>query len=219
MIRWKNKTMDSRHRASLQKRARFISSLLVLFLLSLSIAPAVSAAPTAAQLEAKYVKTLAKLVPESRNGVSYLLIDMDKDGLSECLVDYQNTPGGSGSIFALYDYTSGKVKRRLFLSQYGLEKVTYYPATKSLVLYGNGHGGEWYRYFKKSSKGTYKLKATRGRAAIAGGSMSNGPFSYSDKNGKITKSAFKKIIKKLQKGSKKTYKLYGDSAKWSALRK
>ncbi len=222
MFTWTKKTSVSRHSAPLQRRARSFPSLLVVLslVLSLALAPAAFAAPSAAKLEAKYVKTLTKLLPETQAGIDYMLIDMDKDGMNECLALYKDSTSGSGSNFELYDYTSGKVKKRLSLGQYGLSKVTYYPTTNSLILYGSGHGGEWYRYYTKNSKGTYKMKVMRARTAVAGGAEENGPYSYYDKKEeKITKSAFKKSVKKIEKGSKKTYKLYGSSYTWKHLDK
>ena len=132
--------------------------------------------------------------------------DVTGDGIVEALLECHPEGYGSGRTFAIYKYANKKVKKILYTEEYGLERLYFYKKSKSLILYGAGHGGEWYSYFTMKS-GKYKFLAGRSRMSVNGGSMENGPWSYYKKTKTIKKSAFNKAVKKVKKGKRKTIKL------------
>ena len=133
--------------------------------------------------------------------------DVTGDGIVEALLECHPEGYGSGRTFAIYKYANKKVKKILYTEEYGLERLYFYKKSKSLILYGAGHGGEWYSYFTMKS-GKYKFLAGRSRMSINGGSMENGPWSYYKKTKTIKKSAFNKLVKKVKKGKRKTIKMW-----------
>ena len=133
--------------------------------------------------------------------------DVTGDGIVEALLEC-HAGGGSGRTFRLYTYThkTGKVTRVLTMGEYGLSRIYAYPKTKSLVLWGAGHGGEWYAYYTLKN-GKYTLLAQRARMSKAGGSDKNGAWSYSKLSKDLTKAQFTKAIKGIAAGTRKTVKL------------
>lgn len=133
--------------------------------------------------------------------------DVTGDGIVEAMLQCHPPGFGSGRTFRVYKYTGGKVKRILYMEEYGLIRLYYYKKSKSLIMYGAGHGGEWYAYFTMKS-GKYKFLAQRSRTAFAGGGMENGPWYYSNGAKELTKSKFNKLIKHVKKGTRKKIKLW-----------
>ena len=105
----------------------------------------------------------------------------------------------------MFAYQKGTVKQVLSVREYGLTKCVYYTRTKTLIVYGAGHGGEWYRYYQQ--KGTrYEAVAQRFRTAKAGGAAKNGPWRYTmgeKEETQITKAKFSSLTKNLKKGKKR----------------
>lgn len=158
-----------------------------------------------------YKKKISSLKNKS-SYVSYKFTDIDGDGMQEMMIE--NHPGDKGSArhFQIYTCKKGKLVRTLSIMEYGLDCVTIYKKAKSMVVYYVGHGHVSYEYFKKKS-GKYKLIASRGRMAIAGGNPTNGQWYYYSKSGEIKKKAFSKLIKGMQSGEKKSYPV----SKWKTV--
>ena len=188
---------------------RFLTSLfLLLAVLAFGTsASAASAAKTNKKADKAFDAKIAALRADSEFSVRYAYVDLTGDGIHEALAEYRpSTEGGSGSTFAVFAYNKGAVKQILSVREYGLTKCMYYTKTKTLIVYGAGHGGEWYRvYQQKSTK--YEAIAQRARTATAGGASENGPWNYT--KGKkeatqITKAKYNSLTKNLKKGKKKT---------------
>lgn len=146
---------------------------------------------------AVYDKKLSKLT----NLEGYRYADVTGDKVDEALVQ-THEGGGSGRVFRIYTYKNGKAKKILETAEYGLETITFYKKSKGLILYGAGHGGEWYEYYKLKN-GKFKYLAGKSRVAEAGGGMYNGPWNYYKKTKTITKKQFKKRVNGVKKGKKK----------------
>lgn len=139
--------------------------------------------------------------------VNYIFADINGDGIKEGMIEYHKKSGGSERYFNIFSYKNKKLKRVLHDMEYGLDKVIVYRK-KDLVIYGAGHGAEWYEYFKLK-KGKYVRVAEKTRASINGGALKNGKWGYyTSKAGNLVKAkkkAFKKRIKSIIKGKKKKY--------------
>ena len=133
--------------------------------------------------------------------------DVTGDGIVEALLECHPEGHGSGRTFRIYKYSGKKLKRIMSISEYGLSRLYYYKKSKSLILYGSGHGAEWYSYFTMKN-GKYKHLAQRTRNAIKGGGMEDGPWYYSKYTKDLTKSEFKKLVKNVKKGKSKKIKLW-----------
>ena len=189
-------------------------AVITLFLLTLVVpVSTVKAASTNKKADAAF-NTKLKALRGSSQSVYYGYVDITGDGIHEALVEYKPfSIGGSGQQFDVYAYKDGSVKRILSTQEYGLSKVIYYKSVGSLILYGSGHGGQWYSYYKLKSNGKYGFKVQRARTAIAGGSATNGPWSYY-KNGTgasvtpISEKSFEKAVAKLETGKKKSFKAW-----------
>jgi len=150
---------------------------------------------------------ISKIADQSLD-CSYKYADVTGDGVHEALISTN-----VGRDFYIYTYRSGKAKCILTGGLYGLNKLTVYKKTGAVTLYGAGHGGEQYAYFKYKS-GKYKKAASKSRVAKAGGGISNGPwYYYSAKGSSVKKSAFNKAIKGLAKGKKTTF----NTLKWKSV--
>ncbi len=207
----------NRKETTIHTKRFFLFAVVGLFL-CLAFAPTVFAKPTAKKVKTKFVKTLTKLAANTTTGVDYVLVDLDGDGVNECLANYSFQESLSGPTFALYEYINKKAKNTLTNSQYGLSNITIYPSTKTLVLYGSGRGGEWYAYYVKNSKGNYKMKVGCARVTIYAAAQSHGEMTYLNKSGElITEKTFNKTVKKLTKGKSTSFELYGDSIKWKKI--
>ena len=147
--------------------------------------------------------------------VRYKYFDITGDGVHEALIDYHPKSGGSGHYFCIYTYKNGKVKQLLKEGQYGLDKLTVYKKTGTVIGYGAGHGNEWFRVYKLKN-GKYRMIAGKGRRgpAPAVGSVKNGAWNYW-KSGyqSISKSKYSSIVSKLKKGKARKYEL----TKWNLL--
>lgn len=192
-----------------------LCAVITLFLLTLVVpVTTVKAASTNKKADAAFNTKLKALRGSSQSALSYGYVDITGDGIHEALVEYKPfSLSGSGRQFDVYAYKNGSVKRILTIQEYGLSKVIYYKSVGSLILYGSGHGGQWYSYYKLKSNGKYGFKLQRARTAIAGGSSANGSWSYY-KNGTgssvtpISEKSFKKAVAKLETGKKKSFKAW-----------
>ena len=187
---------------------RFFVSLFLLLavLVAGTSVQAASVAKTNKKADKAFDAKLAALRTESAFPLSYAYVDLTGDGIHEALVEHRPSGiGGSGSTFAVFAYEKGAVKQLLSIDEYGLTKCTYYTKTKTLIAYGAGHGGEWYRAYQlKSNK--YKAIAQKTRTAKAGGAAENGPWKYTKGKSETqtTKSKYTSLMEKLKKGKKKT---------------
>ena len=144
--------------------------------------------------------------------------DVTGDGVVEALLECHPQGYGSGRTFRIYKYSGGKVKKILSMDEYGLSYLYYYKKSKSIILYGSGHGGEWYSYYTMK-KGKYKFLAERSREALAGGGMKNGSWYYYKGSKELTKSKFKKLTGNVKKGKRKKIKTWEKIGKaWNVLR-
>lgn len=192
-----------------QKMTRRFLAMLFLLLVVLAAGTCVqaaSASKTNKKADKAFDTKMVALRADSDFSLRYAYVDLNGDGIHEALVEYKpRTKGGSGSTFAVFAYKKGAAKQILSVREYGLEKCIYYTKTKTLIVYGTGHGGEWYRVYQQ--KGTkYSAIAQRSRTAKAGGASENGPWRYTKgkKETQISKAKFTSLTKNLKKGKKKT---------------
>ena len=187
---------------------RFLVSLfLLLTLLAAGTSvQAASAVKTNKKADKAFDTKMAALRADSDYSLRYAYVDITGDDIHEALVEYQpRTEGGSGSTFAVFSYQKGEVKQILSVREYGLSKCTYYTKTKTLIAYGAGHGGEWYRFYQLTGT-KYKAIAQKLRTAKAGGAAENGPWQYTKgkKETQTSKAKFTSLTKNLKKGKKGT---------------
>lgn len=151
-----------------------------------------------------YEKTINK-ISKSSNWLKYSIMDLVDGSKKELLIAKDS--GGSATLYEVYAKKNGKVNKVLSQPVYGLGSIKIYSKSGGVVMYGAGHGHEVYYYLKKT-KGIYKLVASKGRDAIAGGNVSNGKWHYNNSAGAslISKKRFDKLVKGLNKGKCKTIK-------------
>ena len=164
------------------------------------------------QADSKYTVKMKAIRKKSQAMIRYKYVDITGDGIHEALVEYKpKTQGGSSQTFDVYTYKNGSVKRILTTTEYGLSRCIYYRKAGSLIIYGAGHGGEWYRYYKLNSSGKYRYTAQKSRVAIAGGGGWNGSWSYY-KGGtsvtSITAKKFKSLITGCKVGQRKAFRTW-----------
>lgn len=200
-----------------KKRALMIS-VICMICASFIAVPGVQAATVAQtnkKADQKFNSKMKSIRKNSQFSIRYKYVDITGDGIHEALVEYKpKTQGDSSQKFDVYTYKSGKVKRILTTTEYGLSKCTYYRQAGSLIVYGAGNGREWYRYYKLQSNGKYKYITQKTRTAIAGGSVSNGPWQYYKGGSTLTKITAKKF-NNLNAGLKKGKRLA--FSKWKEL--
>ena len=164
-------------------------------------------AATKASMNKKAKTAFAKKLGNSEGLEVLKYADVTGDGIVEALLECHPEGYGSGRTFGIYQYSGGKVKKILYTEEYGLSHLYYYKKSKSLILYGSGHGGEWYSYFTMKN-GKYKYLAERARTSVNGGGMENGPWNYYSKTKDLTKSGFNRLIKNVKKGKYKSIKMW-----------
>lgn len=179
------------------------------FIISLS-SPSTAYASTSKvnqKAHAVFEKKIKKIAKSCRdNAVYYKYVDITGNGVHDVVLNYQ-TDSGSASIYKILTINDSKTKSIFSTTEYGLEKITLYKKSKSIVYYSAGHGGESYTYCKMK-KGKYKIIASKSRASLAGGGAENGEWNYYDaKFNTLSKSKFKSKVKGIQKGSKKNINL------------
>lgn len=200
-----------------KKRVLMISALCLICtcFLALPQVQAATIAQTNKTADKKYNSKMKAIRKKSQFSIRYKYVDITGDGIHEALVEYKpKTQGGSSQTFDVYTYKSGKVKRILTTTEYGLSRCIYYRRAGSLIVYGTGHGGEWYRYYRLQSNGKYKYVTQKARTAIAGGNAVNGPWQYYRGGStltKITARKFKSLNANLTKGKRLAF------SKWKEL--
>lgn len=150
----------------------------------------------------KVYKKKIKAIKKKSMFYSYKYMDVSGDGTDELLILYHPKLHGSGDEFRIYAYVNKKVTCICSEGRYGLNKITAYKKTKSLITYYAGHGGESYSYWKMRN-GKFKNIASKGRQAVAGGGDYNGSWNYNGSKGSAAKYNFAKQIKGIKKGKKR----------------
>lgn len=154
-----------------------------------------------ARAEKAYIKKVNSLKQQKNKPIEERRFDFNWDGINDLLVFYRTFSGGSGFSYDIYTYKSKKVKKLLSFDAYGVESIRIYKKSKGIVVHGAGHGGEWYRYYKKKGS-KYKFAGMKGRQTYPVGKW------YYSKNQEMTKKQFNKAIKGIQKGKKRIFDLY-----------
>ena len=137
------------------------------------------------------------------------MTDLTGDGVHELFVEHKpEDMGGSGSLVEVYSYSEGDLDLLLTMGQYGFSECTYYLSTNTLELYGAGHGGEWYDYYRLGDH-EYEYVAGRAREAEAGGSDHDGPWNYYSNGQDLTEEEFTALTSDLPAGEiRKTEKIW-----------
>ncbi len=178
----------------------------VLFLLALIVvvddSESVSAKSSANKKADKaYMKLVKKICEEERTIVNYYFIDMTGDGVHEAIIQYHPQDGGSGDVFQIYSYESGKTKLILDDMGYGIYRLDVYKESQTFIMFKAGHGHESQTYYNMVD-GMFKYVLMKGRPNAEAEIK---PWSYSSyqSDEKISKSKFKKQVNELCKGKKK----------------
>ena len=186
-----------------------LAALVILFMMPVITAPKSQAASLTARNNKAHtlLKKKYNSIYRKHMDVTYKYYDVTGDGVHELLMDCYPSPyGGSGHVIYIFQAKGSKVKCILKTTEYGLERITFYKKSKSLVMSMYGHGGESHSYYKFKS-GKYKCYGTKSRQSVKGGNMNNGPWYYYNGSGKTTsKAAFNKKTKGLKKGKARVTK-------------
>lgn len=127
---------------------------------------------------------------------SYKITNIVGDKVPELLINYTAQDDRHGT-FKIYTYKKGKLKTILNTSGDNLE-LYQYKKTKTLITAESYHDYKAQSYFQYKN-GKYRLKARSCRNDIASPSQ----WYENSKGNSISKSKFKKTVKKLKKGKKK----------------
>ena len=183
-----------------RKRSGFV--ILLAILMAVLLIPVTTmdahAAISNTRVCSKYKKKMKSISHNNGTGVSYCYADFDGDRVQEAMITY-NAYSGSGQVWQILDYKSGRVKNELKTSEYGLNWVKSYKKSRSFIAYGGGHGGEWYEYYRLK-KGKFKKVAEKARLSTAGGSDHTRSWSYTVKGRSSSKSKFNKAIRGIASG-------------------
>lgn len=193
---------------TLRKRIFVVFLTLAMLLIPLceTLTPTAEAATKAAtnKKAKKLYKKKVKELSKEHKGVSYKFMDVNKDGIIDVIIDYLNGNGAAwGNTFEIYTYKKGKLVKLLSTGGYFLEQMYVYK--NGIVVYGDGRGREYYEYYKKTKTGKYQYVGEKYRRVYdVYEGLAWGEWSYSDKSGEIiTKTAFKKLTKKVTSGKRK----------------
>lgn len=167
------------------------------------------------QLYQNKIKNLAK--KSSLGEATYHYADLTGDGIDELMVMYKPNTGGSGTAFDIYTVRKGKISQIGACGDYGLSKVYYYRKTKSILIYGFGHGGESINYYKQK-KGKFVYVADQARTSYAGGGSKEGTWAYYEQTPEMVKQLTKKQFNKKISGIKKGKRIVWNVYEWKCYR-
>ena len=190
-----------------KKLIRLITAaFIILFMMTVITGPKTQAASLTARNNKAHrvLKKKYNSIYRKHMDITYKYYDVTGDGIHELLMDcYPSSSGGSGHVIYIFQAKGSKAKCILKTTEYGLERISFYKKSKSLVMSMYGHGGESHSYYKFKT-GKYKCLGTKSRQSVKGGNLNNGPWYYYNGSGKNTsKAAFTKTIKGLEKGKAK----------------
>ena len=165
------------------------------FMFSANHVNAASIKKTTKKAKKLYKKKIESISYEN-GGCSYKITNIVGNAVPELLVSYIKGGERHGS-FVIYAYKRGKLKKLLSTENDNL-KVYLYKKTKTLMVYDSYHDYHVYQYYRYSS-GKYRLKVSDCYNDVVD------PFHWyeNSKGNRISKSKYKKTVKKLKKGKKK----------------
>ena len=200
-----------KYRTKHHKKGLIFTLIIAAFLvLSFGAVPKTRAASAAEKKAHKILEKKRKKLIKNHMDTTCTYFDINGDGVKELLTECYPGEGGSSRSYGIYQVKKGKIKCILSTLDYGVSRMSFYKKTKSLITYQAGHGGESYSYYKLK-KGKYKMIAWKGRQAIAGGNLENGPWSYQADSKEVSKATFNKKIKGMKRGKARTTK----TEKWT----
>lgn len=152
-----------------------------------------------------YAKQARKVEKMGRWLESSKLRDLTGDGIDEAIFTYKLYEG-SGRGFLIYTYKSGKVKRLLKTSEYGMYKIVSYKKTKSFITYESGHGGETRTVYRLKS-GKFRPVVLKARSLFPKRAWNYYRYTSGTKTSATRKATYTKLVKKLRKGAKQTIRI------------
>ncbi len=157
-----------------------------------------STSKTNEEVDKVFMKQLKKICKKhaEEEGLSsidfdYVLKDIDGDDIHEAIfVRYR-------SGMYLYSYEDGTIKDLFPNWGHIIDKLIFYPKTKSMIHIHSNHGGERYDYYQMKN-GKYVIVSSKVRRVDEDGLWSF----YNETDQEITESDFEDSISKLVKGKK-----------------
>lgn len=143
--------------------------------------------------------------------VEYLLSDVTGDGVVDLLADcFPTEEGGSGHLYLIYTATnkSHDLEKLLETTGYGLETITCYNESESLVFYYAGHGHESYDYYRMED-GKYEYVASKGRQMTDDDNESDDTWVYWADSADLSESEFYDMTGGMEAGEAKVVDCVG----------
>ena len=129
-----------------KKLIRLITAaFIILFMMTVITGPKSQAASLTARNNKAHrvLKKKYNSIYRKHMDITYKYYDVTGDGIHELLMDcYPSSSGGSGHVIYIFQAKGSKAKCILKTTEYGLERISFYKKSKSLVMSMYGHGGE-----------------------------------------------------------------------------
>ena len=148
---------------------------------------------------------------KKHESVEYLLSDVTGDGVVDLLVDcFPTEEGGSGHLYLIYTATnkSHDLEKLLETTGYGLETITCYNESESLVFYYAGHGHESYDYYRMED-GKYEYVASKGHQMTDDDNESDDTWVYWADSADLSESEFYDMTGGMEAGEAKVVDCVG----------